>query len=208
MIFFLCPFKIPSHCLLTSIVSAEKSAASLYLLCVFVCVLATQSCLNLCDLMDCSSPGFSVHGLLQARILEWVAIPFSRRSSQPMSPTLQADSLPLSHQGSLLCIICLFLENLLESFPCFWCPAVSLCYVLFQFASGNCSFLNSGKFSTAIPSHYWLCPIPPPLPDPVYFHLPLSLLFFSSLLSFLKNICLFISPCQVLAVAYRIFDLC
>ena len=155
-----------------------------------------------------SSPASSVHGLLQARILEWVAIPFSRRSSQPMSPTLQADSLPLSHQGSLLCIICLFLENLLESFPCFWCPAVSLCYVLFQFASGNCSFLNSGKFSTAIPSHYWLCPIPPPLPDPVYFHLPLSLLFFSSLLSFLKNICLFISPCQVLAVAYRIFDLC
>ena len=41
-----------------------------------------QSCLTLWDPMDCSLPGSSVHGILQARILEWVAIPFSRRSSQ------------------------------------------------------------------------------------------------------------------------------
>ena len=46
-------------------------------------VLVTQSCLTLCDAMDCRSPGSSVHGILQARILEWVAIPFSRGSSQP-----------------------------------------------------------------------------------------------------------------------------
>ena len=37
-----------------------------------------QSCPILCDPMDCSPPGFSVHGILQARILEWVAMPFSR----------------------------------------------------------------------------------------------------------------------------------
>ena len=37
-----------------------------------------QSCLTLCDPMDCSQPGSSVHGISQARILEWVAIPFSR----------------------------------------------------------------------------------------------------------------------------------
>ena len=42
-----------------------------------------QSCLTLCDPMDCSPPGSSVHGILQARILEWVAISFSRGSSQP-----------------------------------------------------------------------------------------------------------------------------
>ena len=36
-----------------------------------------QSCLTLCDPMDCSPPGFSVHGILQARTLEWVAISFS-----------------------------------------------------------------------------------------------------------------------------------
>ena len=46
-------------------------------------VLVAQLCLTLCDPMDCSSPGSSVHRVLQARILEWVAIPFSRRSSQP-----------------------------------------------------------------------------------------------------------------------------
>ena len=48
-----------------------------------VYVLVAQSCLTLCDLMGCSPPGSSVHGILQARILEWVATLFSRRSSWP-----------------------------------------------------------------------------------------------------------------------------
>ena len=43
--------------------------------------LVTQSCLTLCDPVDCSPPGSSVHGILQARVLEWVAISFSRGSS-------------------------------------------------------------------------------------------------------------------------------
>ena len=47
----------------------------------------TQSCPTLCDPMDCSPPGFSVHGILQARVLEWVAISFSRGSSQPKDQT-------------------------------------------------------------------------------------------------------------------------
>ena len=46
-------------------------------------MLVTQSCPTLCDPMDCSPPGSSVHEILQARILEWVAISFSRGSSQP-----------------------------------------------------------------------------------------------------------------------------
>ena len=46
-----------------------------------VCVLVAQSCLTLCDPMDCSPPGSSVHGIFQARILEWVPISFSRGSS-------------------------------------------------------------------------------------------------------------------------------
>ena len=41
------------------------------------------ACPTLCDTMDCSPPGSSVHGILQARILEWVAIPFSRGYSRP-----------------------------------------------------------------------------------------------------------------------------
>ena len=55
--------------------------------CVCVCVLVAQSCPTLCSPMDCSPPGSSVHGILQVRILEWVAIPFSRGSSQPRDRT-------------------------------------------------------------------------------------------------------------------------
>ena len=54
-----------------------------------------QSCLTLCDPMDCSLPGSSIHGILQARILEWVAIPFPGDLPDPgiepatfMSPAL------------------------------------------------------------------------------------------------------------------------
>ena len=43
----------------------------------------TRSCPTLCDSVDCSPPGSSIHGILQARILEWVAISFSRGSSWP-----------------------------------------------------------------------------------------------------------------------------
>ena len=64
---------------------------------------------HLCDPVDCSPPGSSAHGISQARILEWVVIPFSRGSNSGIkptspasivSPTLQADSLLLSHQVS------------------------------------------------------------------------------------------------------------
>ena len=55
--------------------------------CVCVCVCESQSCPTLCDPMDCSPPGSSVHGILQVRILEWVAILFSRGSSQPRDRT-------------------------------------------------------------------------------------------------------------------------
>ena len=46
-------------------------------------VLVSHSCPTLCNSMDWSIPGFSVHGILQARVPEWVAITFSRESSQP-----------------------------------------------------------------------------------------------------------------------------
>ena len=45
--------------------------------CVWECVLVSQSCPTLCDPMDCSQPVSSVHGILQARVLKWVDIPFS-----------------------------------------------------------------------------------------------------------------------------------
>ena len=54
----------------------------------------TQSCPTLCDPMDCSPPGSSVHGIFQERILEWVAISFSRGSSRP------------GHQICVFCVSC------------------------------------------------------------------------------------------------------
>ena len=65
--------------------------------------LVAQSCPTLCDPMDCSLPGSSVHGILQARILEWVAMPSSRGLPNPVmeprSPALQEDSLPSEPPG-------------------------------------------------------------------------------------------------------------
>ena len=73
-------------------------------MCVCVCVLVALSCPTLWDSVNCSPPGSSVHGILQARILEWVAIPFSKAFSPPrdgiqVSPTLQVDSLPVEPLG-------------------------------------------------------------------------------------------------------------
>ena len=73
------------------------------------CCLSLCRAWHFCDFIDCSPPGSSVHGISQARILEWVAISFPRGSSSPrdlpdpgIKPHLlywQADSLPLSPQG-------------------------------------------------------------------------------------------------------------
>ena len=52
-----------------------------------LCVCVTQLCPTLCNPLDCSPPGSSVHEILQARILEWGAIPFSTGSSQPRDQT-------------------------------------------------------------------------------------------------------------------------
>ena len=72
-----------------------------------------QSCLTLCEPVDCSPPGSSVHRILQARILEWVAIASSSRSSPPRDRTHllhllhgQLDSLPLAPSGKLLGVLC------------------------------------------------------------------------------------------------------
>ena len=69
---------------------------------VCACVLVIQSCPTLCNPVDCSTP-FSVHGVLQASILEWAAIPSPRNpphpGTEPRSPALQADSLPSEPPG-------------------------------------------------------------------------------------------------------------
>ena len=94
-----------------------------------------QSCPTLCNPMDYSLPGSSVHGIFQARVLEWVSIAFSRdlpgRGIEPRSPALWADVLPsephnnlfllifFDHQLQLLTYCVYFSElDLLNSFVC------------------------------------------------------------------------------------------
>ena len=71
-----------------------------------VAVLVAQLCLTLCNPRDCSLPGSSAQGTLQARTLERVAVRSSRASSRPGidpgSPSLQADSLPSEPPGTFL----------------------------------------------------------------------------------------------------------
>ena len=77
-----------------------------------------QLCPTLCDLMDYRLPGFSVHGILQVRILDWVAVPFSRGSSQPSNQTRVSctasgfftslatrDSPKITQAGLYICVI-------------------------------------------------------------------------------------------------------
>ena len=135
---------------------------------------------NSCDPMDCSLPGSSVHGILQARILEWVAISFSgdlpNPGIKPRSPALQADSLPtelwekpvirwwLSHK---------FLKSdFLKKFCC-CCSVANSCPTLYN--PMDCSTLGSPVFH-CLPEFpqihvHWVCeaiqpsyslPLPPP----------------------------------------------
>ena len=69
---------------------------------VYVCAKSLQLCLTLYDPVDCSTPGSSDHGILQARILEWEPCPSlgdlpDPGIEEPASPALQVDSLPLGH---------------------------------------------------------------------------------------------------------------
>ena len=86
--------------------------AQIMFVCVCVCVcacLVVQSCLTLCDVVNCSPPGSCVRGIFQAKLLEWVAMPFSRGifPTQGLTPRLlyllhwQVDSLPLASLNSL-----------------------------------------------------------------------------------------------------------
>ena len=66
------------QCFLSEMISSNPGAAAAKLL---------QLCVTLCDPMDCSLPGSSVHRILKARIVEWVAVPSSRGSSLPRDQT-------------------------------------------------------------------------------------------------------------------------
>ena len=120
--------------------------------------LVTQSRPTLCDPMDCSPPGSSVHGVLQARILEWAAVPFSRGSSNPgiesRCPTLQVDSLPAEPQGKPSIPI---VVRILIGIHVSTAPSVTLFFLSKVFSQAESDFhdycINSCQFSdTSLPS--------------------------------------------------------
>ena len=128
------------------------------LLCVHAKLL--HSCPTLCDPIDCSLPGPSVHGILQARILKLVAMPFSRGISWTQGLNLhllhwQASSSPLSLPGKMLVVYSFFLFpslNLLllinvtdfrfiltVSLPLF---SLAFAEILFLLLHGHCGFIG------------------------------------------------------------------
>ena len=103
-----CPRKAASP-RLPGAFSSSRSPKTLMLRDPCMCLVA-QLCLTLCNPMDCSPPGSSVHGILQARILEWVAMSLDLPDPgiKPQSPALQAVSLPSEPSGKPLyvCTCC------------------------------------------------------------------------------------------------------
>ena len=155
-------------------------------------VLVTQLDPTLCDPMDCSPPGSSIHGILQAWILEWVAIPLSRDfpdpEIKPRFPALKADSLPSEHQGAHA--IWIFKMGLIAYNHCDFNPwtfcADRIMWVMASSTlsevvlgswlhdwtgSLRCSSIHEGLTKgviTSLPSilwFSWLPPTPPPHPE-------------------------------------------
>ena len=91
------PFSIPGALPHPRIEPTSLESHYCHLVIGLLCCAVSQLCLTLCDPMDCSPPGSSIHGLLQVRVLKWVAFPFYRESSQLRERT------QVSWEATLLC---------------------------------------------------------------------------------------------------------
>ena len=115
-----------------------------------------QSCPSLSDPTDCSLPGSSIHGILKAGILEWVAIVFSRRSSQPRDRTHVSCIgrwvlLPLHHLGSPIYISCMRV--------CMHAKSFQSCMTLYDPMGCSCQAPLSRDFpgkNTGVGCHFFL----------------------------------------------------
>ena len=127
-----------------------KSPSNIPLYICIVCVRA-QLCSILCDPMDCSWPGSSVHGIFQARILPQVAISFTRASSWPRDRSWVSCVSCIGRQMLFYCATwegCMYVLHLLYPFLCLWTSRLLLCLgCCIQRCSehwGACSFLSYG----------------------------------------------------------------
>ena len=126
-----------------------------------MCVLVAQLCPTLCDPMNSNLPGSSVHGILQARILEWVAFPSPGNlpdpGIEPRSPTLQADSLPSEPPGKpslKIAPIFLLIRGVFLQINFCWHIVDLLCCVSFLlYSKVNQSFIYIYPFFLRFPSH-------------------------------------------------------
>ena len=118
-----------------------------------------QSCPTLCNPMDCSPPGFSVHGILQVRILEWAGSSFSRGSSWSRDRTQVSCNCRqilfcLSHQGNMYMLI---LTSYLISLPT---PSLLPLVTIRLFSKSlwvSLSFVNKLLCIWILQSHSWAC---------------------------------------------------
>ena len=148
-------------------ISIHNFTGTMYGLCTLlwcVYVLVTQSYLTLCDPMDCSSPGSSVHGIFQSRILERVAIPFSRGSSHPRNQT-QASCLAgrfftiWATRGAHVSLCCSIY------IPMHQWHSILITIFFFFICSGFCHTLKQPWVYMCSPSQSPLPPPSPPVPS-------------------------------------------
>ena len=113
----------------------------------------TQSCPTLCDPMDCNLPGSSIHGIFQARALEWLPLPspgyLPNPGTEPRSPTLWADTLPSEPPGKPnLKICCKYIKNVYNFNAIISCEIIENTYIglgvwfLAQSSPNPCHFLS------------------------------------------------------------------
>ena len=102
-----------------------------------------QSCPTLCNPMDCSLPGSSVHGILQARVLEWLAVSFSRRSSQPRDRT-RVSSIPGRTPWILHLSNNIIITFFCESFPYQNANNLNMACLFFISGTGHTSWHKTG----------------------------------------------------------------
>ena len=145
---------VTSHLCATSVLSSASYIAAWLMLqnadffllpCTYACVL--RCVLLFCNPMDCSPPGSSVSGILQARILEWVVIPFSRGSSQPRDWTWVS------------CISCIG-SRILYHWASWECPSLALPVYFFLlllqfFGEGNSNPLQYSCLENAMDRGAW-----------------------------------------------------
>ena len=118
-----------------------------------------QSCPTLCSSMVCSPPSSSVHGILQARILDWIAISFSKGifATQGSNVCLlhwQADSLPLSHQGNPYSIHKKVLKLLTWDVCSLWLAVIFPCLITY-FPSKKSIYILPPPFSEQFLRGIW-----------------------------------------------------